>query len=582
MCYKEFYIVKVTNNNQNFRQITISIDESISTDQFLVSNYSNTINEEIDFDTNEIKEYIVSSTYQKKYEIETTGLNDLDIRLFDINNNEIELINLNEPQNSSHIVFEMGCGEYYLIMKNCSDSSGTIHFNLKSRTSRYLSFNSNNDILLNTYNGINDYYYINERGPGFYKFIITGQTINNSDFLLASDSIKIYNTANKNEEDIIKKYNYLNYSNSASNKENENSIIVCLERNGYYYLDFNIMAYNLSSLSVEIINLSNTNINLFEINENLSSNLTLLSSDNVGDYFESFNLNQCGKFNFRIEYEGRENEEFLFVLAKKEYINNICNITTVYAVLINEDNFEEQFVSILTEGVYYIGYFNKIDACNLNVNVTRIITQSGSGALLVDPGERWDCGSQVNIIDGNFSKSYNQTFITIGFTRIIYMNEEYGISTSRLDFYWYSSNNNVATVTNYGTVLGRGYGNVKIMAVSKQDPSKVFIKSFNIIPDDGTGYMVVESNLNIKYSDTDNGTFHLNLENCLCPYPWFQYYTWEVNTSCQGDELFVSTNEWGDVNVSGPGSFDLIGYNYVYNTQYINIVVIIHINITNN
>ena len=168
------------------------------------------------------------------------------------------------------------------------------------------------------------------------------------------------------------------------------------------------------------------------------------------------------------------------------------------------------------------------------------------------------------------------------FTRIIYLNEPLGLSGSRLDYYWYSSNESIATVTNYGTVLGRNAGMVKIMAVLKEDPSKVFVKQFTIIEDDGTGYTPVESNYTIKYSDTDNGTFHLELEDVLCPYPWYQYYTWSTYVPCQFEEPSVTNDIWGNYTVSGPGTFDLTGQFYIYNTVYITVVVIIHVIITDN
>ena len=47
--------------------------------------------------------------------------------------------------------------------------------------SQYLSIDEN-DVLINAYNGISEYNYYNESGPGFYKFKINASNIDGTNF----------------------------------------------------------------------------------------------------------------------------------------------------------------------------------------------------------------------------------------------------------------------------------------------------------------------------------------------------------------------------------------------------------------
>lgn len=559
---------------------------------YTLSNYSSTINESLTIDSStqlidKYEMYELNVNYTKNYEFKIQANDLLDVRLYD---EHMQLVSFNDLNNNSHNVHFIktlqNTKTYYLrVSYDDGESTGTISTQIASRTTAYLSYNTQNDILLNTYNGIHDYYYINDRGAGFYKFKLTGTNIDGTTFTYPANAIKIYNDTPKNSSNLLEKYSLTGYTNHAQNKNCEDSFIVCLPRNGYFYLDVNVPSTNLASLTIEVLPLYNEEIDLFDLSESSNTYLPIMSSSIKGDYFEALELNQTGKFVINATYEGSQTDDILFVLAEKAYnaSTNSYYINPISVYLMDNYYNSYSITRALTEGTYYIGYFNKDDTSNFSVSLTRLVTQSGANALLVDHGSDWDCGSQINIIEMYSSnKSYNSTNITEGFTRIIYMNEPLGLSGSRLDYYWYSSNESIATVTNYGTVLGRNAGTVKIMAVLKEDPSKVFVKQFTIIEDDGTGYTPVESNYTIKYSDTDNGTFHLELEDVLCPYPWYQYYTWSTYVPCQFEEPSVTNDIWGNYTVSGPGTFDLTGQFYIYNTVYITVVVIIHVIITDN
>ena len=118
------------------------------------------------------------------------------------------------------------------------------------------------------------------------------------------------------------------------------------------------------------------------------------------------------------------------------------------------------FTVDLMEGKYYVGYFNNKKTENFNISFVRIVAQSGSAMLVLDPHFA-NCGCQINIIEMNEPiKCFRQTFITWHFTRLIYPDCNYGVPASRLEYYWYSSNEQIATVSQYRTVLGKNLGMV--------------------------------------------------------------------------------------------------------------------------
>ena len=321
----------------------------------------------------------------------------------------------------------------------------------------------------------------------------------------------------------------------------------------------------------------------FVLSESNSSIINIYSDNVFENALERVILKQSSRIKIEYEYTGNQLNNIYCILSKIIYELDTHQyfFIPIYEGTVNSvDNYLTTTFDLVPD-TYYLGFFGMNEGINFNINITRLVTQSGSNAFIVDPGSNWNCGSQINILEKNFlNKSYNGTSITEGFTRIIYLNESVVPSPSRLDYYWYSSDETKAIVTTYGTILGKNAGLVKIMAVSKLDSSKVFVMQFTIYEDDGTGITPLETNLVIEYSETDNGTFHLMLNDVICPYPWYQYYSWDVDNLSSG--LIVVNDYWGNYTVNGTGMFDIIGTDYIFNTIFITIIIIIHVTIIQN
>lgn len=153
---------------------------------YTLNNYSSTINDSLIVDTNtpkidSYKMYELHVNYTKNYEFRINSNNALDVRLYDEHMQLIDVLNLNSGLNYVHFIEKLYITNiYYLrVAYNNEENIGTINIKIVSRTTAYIGVGSN-DILLNSHNyndGIylnNYYYYINNRGVGFYKFTLIG------------------------------------------------------------------------------------------------------------------------------------------------------------------------------------------------------------------------------------------------------------------------------------------------------------------------------------------------------------------------------------------------------------------------
>ena len=572
--------LSVSNGRLNAYNAVKYVLEHFSNIEYTLGNYSSSINTNKtivsgdSYFNNKNGFYKLNVTYAKNYEFNISSNQNLNVILYDEDFSEVSYTDFDSSNNKTHFIQNLSVGTYYLRTQyENEEASGTINTKINSRTTTYLNYGTNN-ILLNTYNDIVDYYYINERGAGFFKFTVEGTKTDGTTVSLPANALKIYNDSGKLNP--MDKFTVTGVSNAAQNKLGENSIITYLPRNGYFYLDIDVSSTDLKSLTINISKVESQEIDLFDLNEDENSTISVLNNSSKGDYIKTLNIEQTGKFTISYNYNGGLTDSFLFILAKQNYNSstNQYSLTTLVVQLMDGTNDSFTYTGNLEEGKYYIGYLNKNDNSSVVSNFVRYVTLSGEEVLVTDPDQGTLCGSQINIIERNHSnKSYRQSFITVGFTRLIYPNYNYGISPSRLDYDWYSSNTSIATVTNYGTVLGKSAGTVKIMAVLKSDPSKVFVKEFTIINDIGSGIVEIHSTYTVKYSrDVVNGKFHFDIEKINCPYPWLQDYTWSLNNNCHSNSIGASMDNWGDITINGTGCFTLTG-TYNVNSRY---RVIIH------
>lgn len=296
---------------------------------------------------------------------------------------------------------------------------------------------------------------------------------------------------------------------------------VYLENNQTYYINIDLN-YDYNNVYFIVSNAVNIDINLFNIQNNNSSYIPVLDGDIKVDYIQKLTLHQRAC----LEYIINSDNDILCILIDAN--NN--------EVLFPFNNYTNTNTFNLSEGTYYIGYLNNTNLDNIEIFLRRIITQSGSNYLITDPGSVWGCGSEVLFNNGNFLGNT----ITVGFTRFIYLNNDLLLeSYSRLDYDFYSSNDNIASVSIYGTILAKSSGSVGIMAVYKQDPSKVFLKQFNVVEDNNTNINIITTY--ITYERLNNIEYYsIELNDLNSPYPMNTLYNWTIIESTEDNNYNIS------------------------------------------
>lgn len=115
---------------------------------------------------------------------------------------------------------------------------------------------------------------------------------------------------------------------------------------------------------------------------------------------------------------------------------------------------------------------------NTNGNYSFIVKKIEGFNIILDPSNKTSLGTEVTMNNGE----YNCNIITIGYTRNAYLDTN-APSSSRLDYYWSTSNSNIAKVSNYGTITAKSPGTVIITARYKNDSTYIGHILVNVIAD---------------------------------------------------------------------------------------------------
>lgn len=395
-------------------------------------------------------------------------------------------------------------------------------------------------------------------GTGFINLSLQAFSSNGSLISYPKGAITVKDASGQ----LIKKCNLDGYTKNAMNESNINNFTLFFPQTGYYYIDVSFNTNNLSQLILKSTEMTHTSINMFNYNENDQFEINMVNGSK-GDAIKYFSIGQAGKFRISLTNTNNLSQEVLFVLLKQ----NSNNAFSGYDVIVS-DYYNGSFTieMNLEAGSYYIGYFDNFNDSNITIKLKRLITRYGGDVLETDSSNMQIAGSEVTLNGGK----RGETTITSGFTRVIYFDKynPKAPSVSRLDYHWFSSNEEVATVSEYGTVLALPVGkdtSVKIMAVYKYDHSIVFIKEFVIKKETSTTPITINHIMTIR---TNVYTF-IDLYNVNVPINILQLYNWESLSP-----NLISVNYLGGLYASGKGSAIIKG------TYFKNSRVTIYINIT--
>lgn len=524
---------------------------------------------------NEKAYFKINVLYQQNYEFKVSSDQNVEVTLYDDEFNEIECTDLDSSSNTVHIIKLLQNGEYYLRTKyENEESSGTINTKIVSRTNYNLTLGCN-DILINTYNYNDDYnqsniyeMFINNSKIGFYNIELIGIDLNGNEVICPSSSI-IIKDSNQN---IIDKFTYDEYSNKAINEGNENSFTIYLGSVGYIYVYIELETDLLNSLVLNFYPVDYQTIDIFEMLENNNTKINIMEDDSTyGDKFKKLYLNQSAKFKIEYSYEGNLNNEVLFVLSKLNYdnITDSYSLENIITEIISVNNITYTNTLNLSEGVYYVGYFNKSENSEISINFTRIVSEYSIDKLVADPDSASLFGSEVRFNNG----SLRGNTLTVGFTRLLYLDYNLDVaSLSILDFDLYVSDESVASVSTYGTLLARCEGEVTVLAVYKNDCSIIYSKLFTIIEDKRADDLVIEINNAITYVESGQ-LYQVELNDLNSPYPQNTLYSWTVTQS----NYNTSISMYGSIRLSGEDYIIAEGRNKLNSKVVIRLILTVNL-----
>ena len=525
--------------------------------------------------TNKLYKLIVDCS--KSYKITANSSNIISIIIYDSNMNVIS-------SGSSTITQFLGCGIYYISFEfDDNNASGTFEIGISlTWTSSNILLNKGtnnikNSMHLNSENVYHcSYKYLNNQGEGFYRFSLNV----GSNIILPEGTIKIYSNINKTE--LLNRYGSAGINEQATTYNGENELYVFLPENGYYYIDIVLpkSTYPLITLTIEQVDKKDIDY---------SSRLDTIGFDELFDnktvtnYFEEVTISHRSVIELDVLTSGIVNKNIPIYIFEKHSEqgsrpgDEINYISTTLIDNITSTNRSPVFTITLNPGTYYIGYSNNSNNVNIQFAMRRKVNMNLNinGTLVTDPAieQGFPLGSEVTFNNGTLRGNT----ITEGFTRNLYLmvEDRFRDPMSRLDYDWYSSNENVAIVTKYGTVLALNVSEnttVTIYAINKDDPSIVYKKDFVILKETKTEQLVIECNMTYSHSQ-ENGMYTLELDFTNCPYPYIGYYVWDIECA---DGINVDMEHHGLVSSTGVGEA-LLTANYTLNMR---IFLKIHLTIT--
>lgn len=437
------------------------------------------------------------------------------------------------------------------------------------------------DALEHLHDGHNEFFFMRSTN-GFYEIKLIAQSNDNYIYPQGVLSIKTYLNGNYT---IINKFscNGLITNNPGFNISGTNSFIFYVESFKRYYIDINLVDYeNLDSLTVLI-----TPLDEFTLNSN--DELSFIDGQAIGDDLRIWKVLHTGEYNIQAKYTGIQATDIIFIILKETSNNSFVLIDIDY--INNSRYYENNYVFKSGEKIY-IGYFNIKNKGDFTLTISRNI--SNNFILMTDPNENVTVGSEVLLNNG----SYGGTTLTQGYTRIVYLGNNAPNLNTRTAYSWYSSDENVAIVSAYGTVTATAlwtdnsqYKTVIIKAVYNANPTIVGQIELTVYKDtkteikvlkyygmdvrgDGSYGTEVQYNLGnvINVSYLPGVTIHVGYTRLIClghdsPSSTIQHFNWTLDRK-EGETGNVTVSQYGTVTATRTGTITIKG-TYRYNTRFV-------------
>lgn len=391
---------------------------------------------------------------------------------------------------------------------------------------------------------------------------------------LPKNTIELYDYNNN----IVEKCKYID--DEARSKDNEKSMFVYLDstrdasmnvknpyrlRVGYMYSNINC-TLKIKRIRGQVPTFGNSSLSKTVLLSNMSGDETnYVKTALIGSLFITLTIPNI---------DDNESQQVLIIKKlKTEAFIEYCDIKTLTSLnstiqLSYDTNIYEDFIIVILNG-------KNTMTINYNMDVKHDFD------IILDPEDRDPAylGTEVRLNGG----LNNGNTITKGFTRCAYLGLN-APTLSRLDYVWTSSNDTIATVSSYGTILAIKPGIAVITATNSTGESsyvvvEVFederhdIVNFEISTDQGTDTGVgtyVKQGLGLP-GGTELMCGYTRIISLMsdAPSTILQNYNW---TSSDSSIAYVSS--YGTIIGKGAGTVTITGV-YKYNARYVTTITIV-------
>lgn len=312
--------------------------------------------------------YKLNITNGMNYEFNISSNNTIEALLFDQDFNTLYYDDLNVENNSIKFIEYLSYGTYYLMIKFSNETiGGTINSVISLINPVGLMIGNN--ILTNQAieNGVNCYIF-SPSETGMYNITLLGDSSSNESLYL-NETICIYESTQK--LDYYKRLTTSLYELDAVTSENANNLIVYLYNDVSYYIDIHLFTEELSSLNLKIELIDEIQQEI--ISEDSMTYDIMTNETQIGDKFEKIYVLDDSVVSITYDYVGTQTETIYFVLYKEVYNNSLQDyeLQLVFPEMMVPYGQSLEWVSEITEGTYYIGYYNKLNELStLSISIT--------------------------------------------------------------------------------------------------------------------------------------------------------------------------------------------------------------------
>ena len=307
------------------------------------------------------------------YEFKVSANNNIEAILYNSNFEEVNFDDLDTNGNAITIIKEYEIGVYYLRIKFVNENSaGLIKLNNFKRI--YLG---NSNILFDYKYDIKTYVYTNNISAGFYKISLN---VTNSSGTIAypEGCIKVY--ADKSQQQLLARLETIFYTLDAETQGDSNNVIVFLEYGESYYINIDLPSASYSSMYINIERLTNT----YDIIESNNAEEHVILNENTtayGDYIQRVEIHEAGTYTITFTHEGPQSEEnlmgqedplYLYYSFYKEVYSpaeQFGDLEMIFPHVASSMGGTISFTFNLQPGVYYIGYYNKLNNEPMSISI---------------------------------------------------------------------------------------------------------------------------------------------------------------------------------------------------------------------